>query len=299
MAPDPDPLLDELHCPAHAIYVHWQFGGRTSVLEFDFTVHADPGEDVGEYFAPFNGDIDGSQIYFGIQTDVNKPVSDRPGEPHVTSAGKGLIFSTWWTFDAKHTDIAPDGFRQLGTHEGNFVGIRRSFTWGIGSYRVKLERRPEPELVLDAEPERKGFFARMFGATDDRIFDWFDLSIQQIMPPTDPNSRPLAIDDPYWIGGLRFPRTHATIPATIAASGTGFLEVYGGADTFAEITPWWLDVQAYSEHGRAASARGSYPQYPHNQDVPNSDIWYDASTGRVNMAFGGDTARAHGAGPLF
>ena len=80
--------------PAHAIWLHWSFADAEDLhsLEFDITIHNDPGTEIGLYFAPFNGYIGGQLTYGGLQTNVQHP-SGR-------ASGKGAIFSTWWTFDA-------------------------------------------------------------------------------------------------------------------------------------------------------------------------------------------------------
>ena len=216
----------ELRLPAHAIYVHWSFAGNgLEMLEFAWGCHSDPGGDVGVYLSPYGASIDGAQFYFGVQNDVYKP--DEGG------IGKGLIFSTWWSFDAADTrvDSAGGGFIQLGTHEGQFVGIRRPYAWSVGEHRLRIAR---------GEPERGG--------------DWFDLSC-----------------DGTWIGALRFPRRDPAVPARIDPQGTTFLEVYDTAETFAEIPDWWVDLQAFGDGERAASARTEYPRFPHGQDIPNAD----------------------------
>ncbi len=269
-------MAKKLQLPAHAIYTFWEWEQRVSSVEFDITVHVDPGTSVGEYLSPFNGEIDGAKIYFGMQTDVFKPDRPDPGYGRGKGVGKGLIFSTWWSFDPADTRIAEDGFIQLGTHEGHFVGVRRPYQWGVGDYRLRLAR---------GEPEGDG--------------DWFDLSIQRILPREALSiTRPEPVGDSHWIGALRFPRKDPLIPATLSASATGFLEVYGGAPTFAEIDPWWCDLQGFGDGIRPQKATSSYPAFPHGQAVPNADTWFDAERDRVHLRFGGSTQRKHDPGEL-
>ncbi len=255
--------------PAHAIYANWEWPNRLSEVEFDITIHNDPGTATGEYLSPFNGDIDGAQIYFGIQTDVFKPSRPDPGWGTGTTIGKGLIFSTWWSFDADDTRVANDGYIQLGTHEGRFVGVRRPYPWGVGDYRVRLAR---------GEAAGNG--------------DWFDLSVQPIGAAV-PHGRPDPTGVAFWIGALRFKRSDPNRPATISASGSAFLEVYSGVKTFREIAPWSVDMQAYGDGERVTHASGSYPRYPNNQNVPNANTWYDAERDRIHLAFGGENLREH------
>ena len=272
-----DPLRQRLKLPAHAIYTHWEWRERMSCLSFDVTMHTDPGTSVGEYLSPFNGEIDGAQIYFGIQTDVFKPSRPDPGWGSGKGIGKGLLFSTWWSFDAADTRVAHDGYIQLGTHEGRFVGVRRPFNWGVGDYRIELAR-----------------------GEADRDSDWFDLTVTPTASrsPTD-RARPAAIGVSHWIGALRFRRRDAEVPATISANGIAFIEVYGGASTFGGIAPWWCDLQGYADGERPVLARSDYPKHPHGQDVPNADSWYDPNRDRVHLSFGGSTQRLHEPGRLF
>jgi hypothetical protein len=262
--------LDErLKLPAHAIYTTWQWPQRLREVEFDITIHNDPGTAIGEYLSPFNGDIDGAQIYFGIQTDVFKPSRPDPGWGTGDTIGKGLIFSTWWSFDAADTRVADDGYIQLGTHEGRFVGVRRPYEWTVGHYRVRLAR---------GEAGGDG--------------DWFDLSIQSIGAAV-PSGRPEPTGAQHWIGALRFKRADPKIPATISARGSAFLEVYSRAKTFRDIAAWSVDMQAYGDGERPSHASGSYPRYPNEQNVPNADTWYDSDRDRIHLSFGGETLREH------
>jgi hypothetical protein len=283
--------------PCHAIYTRWTFAGRSAKLEFDITIHNDPGSEVGLYLSPFNGEIDGAKIYFGLQTNVNKPVDPKFGSGRVTNVGKGLLFSTWWTFDANDARVADDGFYQLGTHEGGFLGVRRKFEWTPGDYRIRLARAD---------------------ASNDNASDWFDLTIECIEPieerkpsstkTTFPNhegsedrnvNRPGPRGEPFWIGALRFKRKIATVPATICANGPAFLEVYSGAQRFIDVPKWWVDLQAFSDGKRAVSAKSEYPSYPHGQEAPNADTWYEVERDRVHLQFGGDAQKRNRSTQLF
>lgn len=279
-SPGGDPLGRSVRLPAHAAYVHWDFGSEPlSSVSFDITMHSDPGESVGEYLSPYNGSIDGHQIYFGIQSDVYRP--------DVGGVGKGCIFSTWWTFDAADTRPEADGFIQLGTHEGRFVGVRRVYDWGVGDYRLTVQR---------AEQEGDG--------------DWFAMSIQPIEPirpigrvgPGSPVAstgvRPLPTGVAVPLGALRFRRTDPDRAATIAPGGPAFLEIYSNADTYADIADWSLDLMAYGDDRRAIGARSEYPAFPY-AEVPNAEVAYMADRDRVAMAFGRGIERLHPPTTLF
>ncbi len=265
-----DPLAQEIDMPCHALYVHWEFAAPLDALEFDLTIHTDPGTSVGEYLAPFSGAIDGSQFYFGLQTDIQHPDS---GE----GTGKGLIFSTWWSFDAADIRVADDGFFQLGTHEGHFVGVRRNVDWTVGDYRASLVR-----AELDVVGGRE--------------FDWFDLSFTRLAASVPGGSRPDPVGEPTWIGAMRFPRRTPGTPARIEPRAPLFLEVYSNADTWADVVPWDVDVMAYGNGVRCPAGRTEYARYPHNQLMPNVNARFDAERDRVRMAFGSGIVKVDAAG---
>lgn len=252
-----DPRDEVIRLPAHAVHAHWELSRPVAALEFDLTVHDDPGSSVGEYLGLFNGRIDGAGFYFGLQTDMN-----RPGHGGV---GKGLIFSTWWSFDTADTRIPDDGFVELGTHESRFVGVRRPYRWGAVDYRVSLAR---------TEPDRSG----------GRPHDWFALSITPTGGPAGPAA---------WIGSLRFPRRELSAPATVERTGVSFLEVYAGARTWAEVPRWWVDLMAYGDGELCPTGRTAYTDHPHGQAMPNADIAYQRDRHRVVMAFGSGIERVH------
>lgn len=251
--------------PAHAIYLHWDFAASSiERLEFDITIHSDPGGRVGEYFAPFNGDIAGAQAYGGIQTDVN-----RPGHGGV---GKGAIFSTWWSFDAADLDASDGGFSEMGTHEGKFIGVRRTVDWSVGDWRMSFE----PSHGADRHHRRPG--------------NWLDASFSALAPAV-ADRRPAPVGPPTRIGSLRFP-TPARTEGSISPRFVSFLEVYSGATTYSDIADWHLDVMAFGDGVSASSVRTSYPAYPY-AEVPNTDAWYDADRRRVHLRFGDETERRH------
>ena len=167
------------------------------------------------------------------------------------------------------------GFVQLGTHEGTFVGVRRVFDWGVGDYRLTVER---------AEPDGDG--------------DWFSMSVRQVAPIGVVGVRPRTLGPIVALGSLRFRRADPEVPATIGPSGPAFLEVYGNARTYGEIADWSLDLMAYGDGRRVLRARTEYPAFPHTE-VPNADAFLDAARDRVVMRFGRSVERRHPPSPLF
>jgi hypothetical protein len=265
-------LDQEIRLPVAWIYVHWDLEAPVATLQWDLNVLADPSSSVGIYLALAQGRVDGSMFYLGLQTDIWDP-------GRVRGAGKGLIFSTWWTFDAGATRLAPDGFRELGTHEGRFVGIRRPYPWVVGDYRVTLIRsEPAAQLHVPA--------------------DWFDLYVQPTAPRGTGKGRSELVGDPTWIGGLAFPRRHASVPATIEQTSTAFMEVYSRARTWRDIPPWDVDLTAYGDGQPCPRGATEYPVFPYgnNRPMPNANARYDLARGLVNLRYGGSTNRVDRAG---
>ena len=124
--------------PEHMVYVWWEWSsdeGEFESLDIDFTIHNDivgfSGRH-GLYLMLGFGHIAGIPFYFGLQTDVDDPASG--------SRGKGLIFSRWETRDLitpESQTRSKDG-RSRPVYEGDFIGVRRSYDWGAGVYRVRI-----------------------------------------------------------------------------------------------------------------------------------------------------------------
>jgi hypothetical protein len=264
------PIDEPIKLPCHVIAVHWEFTSSLDVLEWDLTINVDPGTSVGEYLALFNGSIDGAGCYLGLQTDVNIPQAGR-------GIGKGLIFSTWWSFDDSDTRIPVNGFIEMGSHEGNFVGVRRPYQWTTGVYRVTLSRS-EPEIF------------------DGQELDWFDLAVTELDAASPTGARPEPIGPNEWIGGLRFPRKTRGKAATVDPGGLLFLEVYSGARTWAEVRPWQVDVMAYGNGTRCPSGTTEYSTFPFGQQMPNANVRYDTERGSVDISFGVGVLKENPAG---
>jgi hypothetical protein len=262
------PEIDrEIRLPVAGIYVRWALEASVATVEWDLLVLADPASSVGIYLALAQGCIDGSTFYLGLQTDIWDP-------GRALGAGKGLIFSTWWTFDAGATRLAPGGFRELGTHEGRFVGVRRPYPWVVGDYRVTLVRsEPATELTTPG--------------------DWFDLYIQPTAPRATGRDRPDPIGNRMWIGGLVFPRLRASMPAMIEETATAFMEVYSRARRWGDVPTWDVDLMAYGDGQPCLRGEIEYPVFPlgNNRPMPNANAHYDAASGLVKLRFGGSTNR--------
>jgi hypothetical protein len=243
--------------PAHVTWTHWEFSpARTTELVADVRILHDPGSEVGLYFSPMSAvEIDGTQFYLGLQTDINMP-----GQGAV---GKGFIFSQFGTLERSAIRVAPGGFFEQGTHEGNFIGVRLPFEWTAGSYKLRLHWQ-----------ESEG------------AADWFALSVTDA-----------ASNLEHFAGALRFDRADPATRATIGTRVTSFTEIYAGATDYAEVPLWSL---AYSLRARDAAldlVRSDYPSFP-IAEFPNADQWFDIPNERVRVDFGARTPRCHAAGRL-
>ena len=223
-------------------------------IEVNFTIHNnidDFSNQNGIYLMLGVSEISGVLFYFGLQTDVGAP------EPPYLR-GKGLIFSRWETRDLANARIAnPDeGWTESSGHEGDFIGVRRSYDWGTGNYRVRIA--PDG---LDSDGE------------------WFGLWITDI----DSN-------ETVWIGSLKFPLLNGR--ARIEPRSYTTTEVYGKVFRPIDIPEWYVSVERPLADGVPSSkGHAIYPQDVLYGDALNSDVRYDPIDGRIHFRLGGTTER--------
>ena len=217
----------------------------------DFTIHnniEDFSDEHGIYLMLGQNEISDVGFYFGLQTDVYAP--DPP-----YWRGKGLIFSRWKTrnlANARYSDT--DGWTQSSGHEGDFIGVRRSYDWGAGDYRVRIA----PDGT-DSDGE------------------WFGLWV------TD-----LSSNITTWIGSLKFPFLNGT--ATMGPYSYTTVEIYGDRIRPIDIPEWYVSVERPLGDS-VPSSWGSTDYAWVFGDVLNSDVRYDPTDGRVHFRAGGTTER--------
>lgn len=232
-------------------YIDWRWERASDHFRevvTDFTIHNDVGdwsEQDGYYLILTQNRISETGFYFGLQTDVN-------------GRGKGLIFSRWGTRDLANARYSEtDGWTESSGHEGDFIGVRRSYNWGIGDYRVRIA----PDGL---EPDG----------------EWFSLWI------TD-----LGTDEITWVGSLKFPLLNGT--ATMNPYSSATIELYGiGPVRPIDIPQWHVSVKR--PLGDNALPVWGYTSYPYDDSenaLLNSDVWYDASEDRAHLLVGGTTER--------
>ena len=259
----PAPALTRLvDTPEHMAYLWWHWGqdrdfagdGREGIREltFDFTIHNDPGDfsdEYGLYLMLCYGFIGNVDFYFGLQTDV-------PGHPE-NVGGKGFVFSRWETRDLANARVSDseEGWAESAGHEGDFIGVRRTYNWGAGEYRVSFA----PDGA-DSEGE------------------WFGVWI------TDK-----ATYETTWIGSLKFPYENGR--AAIGSQVYTNMEIYGGSQIQAfRIPEWHVSLRRPLGDGLESGwFESGYAAF--GSEMANADVRYDRSDGEVHFVAGGAVER--------
>ena len=190
--------------PIGVHYADYYFNSeRFTRLKQRFTIHELPtlenGDeyDGGLYWNFYQGVInDNIGFYFGIQTLVG-------GDPDGILS-KGVIFSRWETRDISNYRLAQNGWGQSAGYEGDFIGVRKEFEWGVGTYDIELKR-----VESDDEGDWYGLFIRNI---NDQLFTY--------------------------IGSIRF--EHGSNEGIRSGAGT-WTEIYY-ADTSLEFPRWHVSI---------------------------------------------------------
>ena len=226
----------------------------------EFTVHSPIKRLPGLYFQLYDFPIGGVGTYFGLQTDVARPTAIG----HV-GQGTGLLFSRWGLCSVADAKPAADGWLEAASHEGNFVGVRRSFDWGPGRFQARLS-------VVDTDSHG----------------DWFEFSTLNL----ETGRRRSA-------GCLRFPRGNDGSCKMVDGGGT-WLECYSGANSPMDLPFFYVTMTSVValDGGRRhpyIHARSTYTDYPNLTGV---DVNFDATTRHVHMQTGPEVKQLRPAGPL-
>ena len=247
-------LYEPVSPPIHVTYIHWHWEpGQAHFRELttDFTIHNDVGDwsdQHGLYLMLTNSTISDTLFYFGLQTDVQ-------------GRGKGAIFSRWETRDLANARYdETDGWIQSSGHEGDFIGVRRTYDWGKGNYRIRIA--PDG-LESDGE--------------------WFSLWITN-----------LHTHGTTWIGSLKFPLLNGA--AKIEPWSYSTIEIYGNLPIQPiDIPQWHVSVKRpMGDNLPSTHGQTGYSYSPIAGDaVQNSDIGYDPSEDVVHIRAGGTTERAN------
>lgn len=158
------PALPRL--PWHMVNLWWSTKGEvTDFSEFSVDIdisHDIPAETYNLYISPFSGSINGTQIYGGIQSNVNGWDAMEPKDQKRLHGGPGFIFSRW----SKKPDLTladvratPGGFVEAAGYEGHFVSGRRPYPWTAGKYTYSL-RRMDTEMPNNVPHAWVGAFVK-------------------------------------------------------------------------------------------------------------------------------------------
>ncbi len=239
-------------------YLWWNWEsdqGHFRELTTDFTIHNDVddfSDEHGLYLMLGSTSIAGEDFYFGLQTDT-----DAPEPPH--RCGKGVIFSRWGTRDLANARYAEeDGWPQSSGHEGDFIGVRRSYDWGAGNYRIRIA--PDG-LAADGE--------------------WFGLWI------TNRDS-----GETTWIGSLKFPLLNGN--AKIRPISYSTIEIYGNVPVRPiDIPQWHVSVsRPLGDNTPSTWGYAGYSMFANDdEELLNSDVGYDPLEDIVHLRAGGATER--------
>lgn len=245
-------------------HVNWDFGvNEFEALEMDLTVHTPLAVHPAVFLQLYDYPIGSTKTYLGLQTDVYQ---DRVG-----GRGKGLLFSRWGTFDLANARPARGGWTQARSaaqapaeavlQDIGFVGVRASYPWDKGSYRIQL---------------------RPTGYTDP-VGVWYGLTIAEMGGPT------------CHSGALRFP-FEAGIRPKIKNDGGTWVEFYHpGPNHATALPPLHISIdRIVADERQPCSARIDYRPY-----APNASITFDRSTGATHIQVGPGVIRTNGPGRLF
>ena len=240
-------------------YAFWDFSSPTfTKLVHNFSVFNEPtnkdnslNKD-GLYYQFYQGLInDTIGFYYGIQTSVMKPNGDNK---------KGVIFSRWKTRDTSNYKIAQGGWGQSAGYEGDFIGVRKNYEWGLGTYSIEL-RKDSSDV--------KG--------------DWYGLWIRKL---------PASVNE--YIGSIRFEKSSKS--SGIKNGGITWTELYFKANANTPLPRWHLSVnEALADNKKALHVTSAY-----NSDkfVGFTNI-FTTNANDVQFLMGPTVKRFHSAGLLW
>lgn len=222
-------------------------------MDFDTLPPTDPGKSVG-MFLFFNVTVGGSKALLGVQTDL---LND------ATWVGRGALFTRLDSADSANAKGAPGGFTTVDT-ASKFIGVRRTFPWGLGSFTLRLARDAGDGTAAGH------FFTLSMGSVGD----------------------PLTA-----IGSLRFPNVGGAAPRVGKAVDAGIL-LYRQAQKYEEVPLWQVGLKLSADGKPPTTA--SYVDGA--TSFLNADVYArkdDVAARSVVHLMGGKTRRCHPLGKLF
>jgi hypothetical protein len=186
-------------------YAYWDFPVQTfEEISHRFTIHEEPTDEMGNlsgdglYYQFYQGILnDTIGFYYGIQTRLLKPGK---------GFDKGIIFSRWKSRDPSNWSLSEDSWGESAGYEGDFIGIRKHYSWEVGSYEMTIKRD-----------------------SSDTTGDWYSLNIKR--------DRDSMID---YIGSIRFEKS--SLSSGIKTGGITWTELYAKVPTGTPLPNWRVSV---------------------------------------------------------
>jgi hypothetical protein len=227
--------------PWHLVDTWWDIGQDMPFesLAVDVAISDDVPASVNLYIAPIGlGHLSKNPFYGGIQTQADGYTKK---DQKLRKIGPGFLFSMWG--ERSHDAIRPSegGFCQSSGHEGDFVSVRRPFTWKKGKYTYKLIRMDQE--MIEGKP-----------------YTWVGSFVHSHEKGED-----------IFVGALRFKGEKLVLDRKIA----NFAEIYGPRRPVSEIPKVTVTIGPPVVNGvfpRNPSADAVYPRgVPDYADVAAKD----------------------------
>ena len=187
--------------PWHLVDTWWDIGQDTPFesLSIDVTISDDVPSSVNLYIAPVGlGHLSKTPFYGGIQTQADGYTKK---DQKLRTIGPGFLFSMWGERSLDAIRPSDGGFCQSSGHEGDFVSVRRPFSWKKGKYTYRLSRMDQ--VTIESKP-----------------FTWVGAFVYSHDK-----------DENLFIGALRFKGDKLVLDRKVA----NFVEVYGQSKPVSDI----------------------------------------------------------------
>jgi hypothetical protein len=219
--------------PWHLVDIWWDLGEDRPFesLSLDVTVSDSVPETVNLYIAPMGlAHLDKTPFYGGLQTQADGYTL---ADQRLRKIGPGLIFSMWGERSHDAIRVAPGGFCQSSGHEGDFISVRRPFSWSKGRYIYKVAEADR--VTLDGKP-----------------YTWIAATVHS-----------LEKHDDTLIGSLRFPGQNLNLSRHMAS----FVEIYGPRRPLDQIPKLTVTLDHLQVDGAPVHKPSAVVEYP--EGVPD------------------------------
>lgn len=219
--------------PWHLVDIWWNTGEDRAFENYsiDVTISDDVPSSVRLYVAPIGiASLGGTKFYGGIQTMTDGYTKQ---DRRLRKIGPGLLMSMWGERSEEAIRPSVGGLFQSSGHEGDFVSVRRPYSWSKGSYTYRVVR-------MDRE------------TVEGRPVTWVGAFVYSH-----------AKDENIFIGALRFPGEKLVLGKSLAS----FVEIYGPripVEEIPSVTVTFGNLRVNGEPVERPSATALYPG-----DVPD------------------------------